>query len=67
MTKSDPCIRLDLNNPVFQENLLLLQKAERLAVLDTLNKIRRLTIESTLPRQRLQMGKNIQRQTTNRC
>ena len=48
MTKSDPCIRLDLNNPVFQENLLLLQKAllqkaERLAALDTLNKIRQLT------------------------
>jgi len=43
MTKTDPYIRLDLNNPVFQENLLLLQKAERLAALDTLNKIRQLT------------------------
>lgn len=43
MSKSCPCIRLDLNNPVFQENLLLLQKAERLAALDTLNKIRQLT------------------------
>jgi hypothetical protein len=36
-------VRLDLNNPVFQENLLSLQKAERLAALDTLNKIRQLT------------------------
>lgn len=35
-------VRLDLNNPVFQENLLS-TKAERLAVLDTLNKIRQLT------------------------
>ena len=33
-------VRLDLNNPVFQEQLLTLQKAERHAVLDTLNKIR---------------------------
>jgi hypothetical protein len=45
MAKHDPhaLIRLDLNNPVFQENLLSLQKAERLAVLDTLSKIRQLT------------------------
>lgn len=39
----DTLVRLDLNNPVFQENLLSLQKAERLAALDTLNKIRQLT------------------------
>lgn len=45
MGKVDPhiLVRLDLNNPVFQENLLSLQKAERLAALDTLNKIRQLT------------------------
>lgn len=45
MAKPDPhaLIRLDLNNPVFQENLLTLQKAERLAALDSLSKIRRLT------------------------
>lgn len=36
-------VRLDLNNPVFQENLLELQKPERHAALDTLNKIRQLT------------------------
>lgn len=36
-------VRLDLNNPVFQENLLTLQKPERHAALDTLNKIRQLT------------------------
>jgi hypothetical protein len=36
-------VRLDLNNPVFQDNLLSLQKPERLAALDTLGKLRRLT------------------------
>lgn len=43
MAKPEPTIRLDLNNPVFQEQLLMLQKAERHAALDTLNKIRQLT------------------------
>lgn len=45
MAKVDPdaLVRLDLNNPVFQENLLSLQKPERHAALDVLNKIRRLT------------------------
>ena len=45
MAKADPrvLVRLDLNNPVFQENLLTLQKPERHAALDTLNKIRQLT------------------------
>lgn len=45
MAKANPhsLVRLDLNNPVFQENLLSLQKPERLAALDTLNKIRQLT------------------------
>jgi hypothetical protein len=36
-------VRLDLNNPVFQENLLTLQKTERHAALDTLNKLRQMT------------------------
>ena len=39
----DTRVRLDLNNPVFQEHLLGLQKPERLAALDTLKKIRQLT------------------------
>jgi hypothetical protein len=39
----DPKVRLDLNNPVFQEGLFGLQKPERLAALDTLGKLRRLT------------------------
>jgi hypothetical protein len=45
MAKADSysLVRLDLNNPVFQENLLSLQKPERLAALETLNKIRQLT------------------------
>lgn len=43
MTRPEPLVRLDLNNPVFQENLLTLQKPERLAALETLNKIRQLT------------------------
>lgn len=36
-------ILLDLNNPVFQENLFGLQKPDRHAAMDTLNKIRQLT------------------------
>jgi hypothetical protein len=43
MTSSEAKVRLDLNNPVFQENLLTLQKPDRHAALDTLNKIRHLT------------------------
>ena len=43
MPKAEPIIRLDLNSPVFQEQLLTLQKVERHAALDTLNKIRQLT------------------------
>jgi hypothetical protein len=43
MAKPDPKIRLDLNNPVFQEHLLRLHKPERHAALDTLNKIRQMT------------------------
>ena len=39
----DRAIRLDLNNPVFQDALFALQKVERLAVLDALQKLRRLT------------------------
>jgi len=44
MASGDAEVRLDLNNPVFQEQLLSLQKNERHAALDTLNKIRLLTI-----------------------
>lgn len=46
MTKvgaADELVRLDLNNPVFQNNLLALDKQERNSVLDTLNKLRKLT------------------------
>ena len=43
MASGDADVRLDLNNPVFQEQLLSLQKNERHAALDTLNKIRKLT------------------------
>jgi hypothetical protein len=43
MTDPSAKIRLDLNNPVFQENLLTLQKPERLAALDTLNKTHQLS------------------------
>jgi hypothetical protein len=39
----DRLVRLDFNNPVFQENLLTLQKPERHAALDSLNKIRQMT------------------------
>jgi hypothetical protein len=45
MAKIDPdgLVRLDLNNHVFQENLLTLQKAERHAAIETLNKLRQMT------------------------
>ena len=43
MASADGLVRLDLNNPVFQEHLLSLQKPERHAALDTLKKIRQLT------------------------
>lgn len=42
-TSTDILVRLDLNNPVFQDNLLSMEKLERNAVLDTLNKLRQLT------------------------
>jgi hypothetical protein len=45
MTKPEPggLVRLDLNNPVFQENLFNLPKPERHSALETLNKLRRMT------------------------
>lgn len=42
-SSTDTLVRLDLNNPVFQDNLLSMEKLERNAVLDTLNKLRQLT------------------------
>lgn len=42
-TELDALVRLDINNPVFQENLLTLQKSERHSALDTLNKLRQMT------------------------
>ncbi len=44
-SNNDPLVRLDLNNPVFQNNLLTLQKTERHAALDSLNKMRQMTWE----------------------
>ncbi|MEI6029961.1 MAG: hypothetical protein WCQ20_02205 [Synechococcaceae cyanobacterium ELA739] len=38
MASRDAEVRLDLNNPVFQEQLLSLQKNERHAALDTLSR-----------------------------
>jgi hypothetical protein len=45
MATSEPTgkVLLDLNNPTFQANLFGLQKTDRHAALDTLNKIRQLT------------------------
>ncbi len=44
MTKPEPqAVRLDLNNPVFQENLFSLQKPDRHSALETLKKLRQLT------------------------
>lgn len=41
--QDDKSVQLDLNNPVFQENWLGLDKAERSRVTDTLKKLRQLT------------------------
>jgi hypothetical protein len=43
MAANDALVRLDLNNPVFQEHLFQLQKPDRHAAIDTLKKIRQLT------------------------
>ena len=44
MTKpAHQTVRLDLNNPIFQENLFNLQKPDRHSALETLNKLRQLT------------------------
>jgi hypothetical protein len=43
MREDDAKVRLDLNNPVFQDGLFDLQKPERQAALETLKKLRRLT------------------------
>jgi hypothetical protein len=45
MAKPEPNarIRLDLNNAVFQDNLLTLQKPERHSALETLKKLRQMT------------------------
>ena len=40
---NDGLVRLDLNNPVFQDNLFALEKQERNAALDTFNKLLKLT------------------------
>src|SRR3989337_1517863 len=40
---NDKSVQLDLNNPVFQENWLSLDKQERSRVTDTLRKLRQLT------------------------
>ena len=43
MGSNDVLVRLDLNNPVFQEHLFNLQKPERNAAVDTLKKVRQLS------------------------
>ncbi|MBK1632684.1 hypothetical protein CKO31_18430 [Thiohalocapsa halophila] len=43
MRDQDAKVRLDLNNPVFQDGVFGLEKPERQAALETLKKLRRLT------------------------
>jgi hypothetical protein len=43
MGSNDAPVRLDLNNPVFQEHLFNLQKLERHSAIETLKKVRQLT------------------------
>lgn len=43
MAEDSSKVRLDLNNPVFQDGLFGLRKPDRLAALETLKKLSRLT------------------------
>jgi hypothetical protein len=43
MSKPEILVLLDLNNPIFQENLFALPKPERHSAVETLKKIRQLT------------------------
>jgi hypothetical protein len=43
MSKLEPLVLLDLNNPIFQENLFSLPKPERHSAVETLKKIRQLS------------------------
>lgn len=45
MNKNSESVQLDLNNPIFQATLFGLQKPERHAVLNTLEKLSRMTWE----------------------
>jgi len=50
-------VRLDLNNPVFQENLFGLPKPDRHSAVETLNKLRRMTWEQVYRDQGLKWEK----------
>jgi hypothetical protein len=54
-------VRLDLNNPVFQDDLLALQKPDRHAVLETLSKLRRMTWNQVYRDQGLKWEKIVSR------
>jgi hypothetical protein len=45
MASAEGLALLDLNNPAFQETFFELEKAERIAAVDTLRKIRQMTWE----------------------
>ena len=55
--ENDALVRLDFNNPVFQENRLTSQKPERHSALETLNKLRRMTWNQVYRDQGLQWEK----------
>jgi hypothetical protein len=57
MASPDSHVRLDLNNPVFQDQLFALQKLERHAALNTLKKIRQLTWQQVYSDQGLKWEK----------
>lgn len=57
MGANDAQVRLDLNNPVFQETLFSLQKTERHAAIDTLKKVRQLTWTQVYRDKGLKWGK----------
>ena len=59
-------VQLDLNNEVFQENWLGLDKQERNRVTDTLKKPRHLTLEPGVSRSGPEVGESLEYQSPQR-
>jgi len=61
MSKPESLVLLDLNSPIFQENLFSLPKPERHSAVETLKKNTPTVLATALWRSWPQMGKNYER------